>query len=768
MLNILSLLTILLSSLLNISKAFDDNQIANEKGCTFESIGYNCCSSTTDVIYQDENGDWGVENNDWCGIIPSLNDKSKVNCFSEKLGYPCCIGCNVIYTDDDGDWGIEQGSWCGINDKCTTITRTTSILRKTVTQVNTSTATKAVTPGIPQKNVPADTKNSWNVYSPNQKTFITFELDNGNGSLFYLVKQDDKDLVERSPLGIKTNLGDFTNGLNFKEVHVKIVNEKYPTYSGKKDEYVNHYVEKTIIFNSSRNSNVDFGIVARSYNDGVAFRYIIITGDHKELTIEPNDEVTGIKLPDDATVWEMSYNYEEFMYEEEFEEKTINDIGRNVKPTMPMLFRTGDDKYGLVTEAVKVGTYVGSHLEVDYDHVLRFKFDDHQRSAVKTQTPFQSPWRAFVVGGLDEIMENTMVENLSPEPDNAQYDFASWVAPGVSSWSWVAHWGYGESDQSNPNTHKKWIDLASTMGWRFYILDEGWQPDSYDNDGSYYSGWFDWWPEVRDYAKRKGVQLIAWVHKNDVDTPEKRRKRFKEWSEEGIVGIKVDFFFNEAQSTLQLHQDIYKEAARYHLLVNVHGSNPPSGEIRTYPNVLAREGIRGQEAGGITAYQYTILPFTRGAIGTTDVTEELRSKDPEVTTMGFQIALSTLFENGIHSLGSAPDVYYSNTEGSDYYKDFPARWDGLKLINGEVGRYYNLARRTGDRWFAAGVSVEARDMKWKPTFLDSNKKYTATLYRERGNNRQALEIVTLKNVTPNTELNIHVMNGGGYAIKFTP
>ena len=128
-------------------------------------------------------------------------------------------------------------------------------------------------------------------------------------------------------------------------------------------------------------------------------------------------------------------------------------------------------------------------------------------------------------------------------------------------------------------THKKWIDLAAAMGWRFYILDERWQPGSRDNDGSHYSGMLDWWPEVREYAKAKNVDLIAWVHKDDVNTEAKREKRFKEWSQEGIKGIKVDFFYNESQSMLQLHQDIYKDAAKYHLLVNVHGSNPPSGEI---------------------------------------------------------------------------------------------------------------------------------------------------------------------------------------------
>jgi len=59
-------------------------------------------------------------------------------------------------------------------------------------------------------------------------------------------------------------------------------------------------------------------------------------------------------------------------------------------------------------------------------------------------------------------------------------------------------------------------------------------------------------------------------------------------------------------------------------------------------------------------------------------------------------------------------------------------------------------------------------MKWKPAFLDSNKKYTVTIYKESGNDRQALKIVTQENVTQDIELKVHIMNGGGYAIKLPP
>ena len=93
-------------------------------------------------------------------------------------------------------------------------------------------------------------------------------------------------------------------------------------------------------------------------------------------------------------------------------------------------------------------------------------------------------------------------------------------------------------------------------------------------------------------------------------------------------------------------------------MVNIHGGNKAAGEIRTYPNVLAREGIAGQEQGGITAEQYTLIAFIRAAVGPADVTEQLFSRDTSKTTMGFQIALTALVEDSMSfSLVLIPETY---------------------------------------------------------------------------------------------------------------
>lgn len=80
--------------------------------------------------------------------------------------------------------------------------------------------------------------------------------------------------------------------------------------------------------------------------------------------------------------------------------------------------------------------------------------------------------------------------------------------------------------------------------------------------------------------------MWAWVHVSDIDTQAERDKHFKEWSEQGIVGIKPDFFDGEGQSNMQLYDDLYKDAAKYHLMVLAHGANKPTSEIRTYQTYM--------------------------------------------------------------------------------------------------------------------------------------------------------------------------------------
>ncbi|ORX68900.1 hypothetical protein BCR32DRAFT_330187 [Anaeromyces robustus] len=82
--------------------------------CWSLKLGYKCCKKNNMVVLTDTDGQWGVENNEWCGIVHSSS------CWSKKLGYNCCTAkCpKEYYIDNDGSWGVENNNWCGILKFC--------------------------------------------------------------------------------------------------------------------------------------------------------------------------------------------------------------------------------------------------------------------------------------------------------------------------------------------------------------------------------------------------------------------------------------------------------------------------------------------------------------------------------------------------------------------------------------------------------------------------------------------------------------------------
>lgn len=112
--------------------------------CWSQSLGYNCCSTTTSTVEIDNDGKWGVENGQWCGIV----EQQSGNCWSERLGFKCCSNnyTPVVYTDIDGKWGVENDQWCGISSGTPASTTT----KKTTTTTKTTTKTSSPTPTYPK------------------------------------------------------------------------------------------------------------------------------------------------------------------------------------------------------------------------------------------------------------------------------------------------------------------------------------------------------------------------------------------------------------------------------------------------------------------------------------------------------------------------------------------------------------------------------------------------------------------------------------------
>ncbi|MDF2567911.1 MAG: hypothetical protein K0R90_1367 [Oscillospiraceae bacterium] len=593
----------------------------------------------------------------------------------------------------------------------------------------------------------------WQIGSPDKSIRIIFTL-NQNGELFYAVMKDKKIVLAFAPLGIQTSMGDFSKELIFTSASPQTeINETYSVVSRKKAEYINHAVEQMLSFSKS---NMIFNVIARAYNDGIAFRYIIKNSTNQDTVITISGENTEFNIPAQSKVWHMPHDGGgAFSYEGLFSENRIENVTGD--QTIPLLYETKEGLFALITEAHLSGEYIGSMVKVHEKGRLCVSFTPQQgTNQVNTIAPFESPWRVAVIGTLNQIIQNTMVENLSPAP-NAEKNY-SWIEPGVSSWNWLV----GEKEmQRNPLAIKKYIDFASEMGWKYFIMDEGWQPESPPGSDSKYSGYFEWFADIQKYAEQNGIGLIAWVFCDDLNTSEKRKSRLEDWKSHGFKGIKVDFFDRETQDRMKLYEGIYKDCMALDLVVNVHGANKPTGEIRTYPNVLTREGIHGQEQGDIKPFQYTIIPFTRTAVGPADVTETVFPRGNSATA-GFQIALSVLIQSGLHCLASSVENY-RNSPAYSFYQQMPVIWDETLLIDAYPGAFVTLVRRNENNWYAASVTVDSRVAILTLDFLDEGE-YTAFIYKDGQDDRTnlCLEETT---VTRRDILEIPMKTGGGCAVK---
>jgi alpha-glucosidase len=239
-----------------------------------------------------------------------------------------------------------------------------------------------------------------------------------------------------------------------------------------------------------------------------------------------------------------------------------------------------------------------------------------------------------------------------------------------------------------------------------------------------------------EYARPKGVSILVWYNsggdwtrapqtpRDKMFDPATRRAEFERLRNIGIVGVKVDFFAGDGQSTIAYYHDLIQDAARFGLSVNFHGATLPRGWQRTYPNVLTTEAVRGfefvtfdQKAAEDQPWHSAMLPFTRNVFDPMDFTPLSLGKVHDVTrrtTAGFELATTVLFTSGIQHFAEIPETL---AKAPPYVRDFlrelPVVWEEVRFIDGFPGRFVVLARRAGKTWSVSGINGESQPNKLK-------------------------------------------------------
>ncbi len=236
------------------------------------------------------------------------------------------------------------------------------------------------------------------------------------------------------------------------------------------------------------------------------------------------------------------------------------------------------------------------------------------------------------------------------------------------------------------------------------------------------------------------------------------------------------------QYMVRHHQRVPEVAARHQIAINAHEPVKDTGLRRTWPNLLSREGARGQEfnAWGRPTNppeHLTILPFTRLLAGPMDFTPGILSLEgrnqPILSTQAKQLALYVVIYSPIQMAADLIENYEANMAPFQFIKDVPADWQETKVLNGEIGDYVTIARkdRRSENWYLGAVTdEEGRSLDVPLSFLTPGRKYRAQIYRDGPNAHYRTNgkdiVIEERTVTSADTLSLKLAPGGGQAIRF--
>jgi alpha-glucosidase len=659
---------------------------------------------------------------------------------------------------------------------------------------------------------------SYRIDSPGGKIQVTVTVK--GGAPFYEVDYKGKAVITPSKLGFRFKQADPLNGnLQVVRSETTSFDETWTQPWGEVKDIRNHYNELRLELEETTDTPRTMSLVFRAFEDGVGFRYEL--PEQEYLTdLEIVDEHTEFALADNHQAWWIPA-YEPERYEYLYRKSPISFfLTKNVKAVhTPLTMETGDGLYVTIHEAALTDYASMTLVGAKNNTLLADLVPWSDGVQVKGSTPMKTPWRTIQIAeNPGDLITSYLVLNLN-EPN--KLGDVSWVKPQkyVGIW-WAMHldtwtWGSGPRHGATTEHAKQYIDFAAKNGFPS-VLVEGWNY-GWDGDWTKYGFKFLFttpYPdfdieEVTSYGAAKHVKLIGHHETAGAVANYERQleKAFQFYRDLGVETVKTGYVawgqgierrddddkvigleWHHGQFMVRHYRKVVESAARYGIMLNVHEPIKDTGIRRTYPNMLTREGARGQEynawdgQGGNPPEHTTILPFTRMLAGPMDFTpgifdllfERARPDNRVNTTLAKQLALYVVLYSPLQMAADLPENY-ADQPALQFVRDVPVDWQDTKVLNGQIGDYVTIVRqdRESDDWYLGSITDEdGRTLEAPLDFLDPERTYVAEIYSDGAdadwtsnplsiNIHQAL-------VDHKTTLALKLAPGGGQAVRIRP
>ncbi len=625
---------------------------------------------------------------------------------------------------------------------------------------------------------PAAAQLSQTVTSPDKAIEVQLQID----PLTYSVFMGGRPVVAASALGLdlkdQAPMGGW--GLLHQEQHT--TDRTWTPVWGKTSQIRNWYTEMALSLQERAGAHRRMDLIVRVYPDGVAVRYSLPKQPGLEHFVVSR-ELTSFHFTSDAVVWAGITEQYHHSYEHEFPRRRLSTIPTGAHVILPFLTEIDPNIYAAVTEA-DLSDWAGMYLTPAGPSTMSVDLSPRPDGAglVKADTPHHSPWRVIMLGHRPgDLIESNLIENLNP---HSKITDTSWIKPGMMAWD---HWWSGDVKMDN-ETNRRFITFASEMGFPYQLIDWQWygafnKPEAKITQPAPQIDM----PGLLKFAHDHHVREWVWLHSGDVTrakdagTLDSAFGTYENW---GIAGVKIDFMDSNDQGMVNWYEDVVSLAAKHHLMVDFHGAFEPTGLRVTWPNLLTREGVLGNEynkfSTRVTPLHKVTLPFTRMLAGPMDYTpggflnrspSQWKQTTP-TEVMGSraqELALFVVYWSPLTCVTDDP-INYKDQPGLDFLRVVPTVWDDTRVLDGAVGEHIVIARRSGQKWFIGGMTGdEPYNYRLQLSFLPKGE-YLAHIFADPQDTKASYETLTqtTRHVTSGDSLDLAMRLAGGVAIYLEP